>query len=273
MIFTKSTEDTSGENSDNNKNQDNNENDDDKDENEAGKDDVDDKNHKNNEDKNGSNDNNNGMNESSNSNSNKIGDDDASYSSSGTDSDQEGSEEDEDFVPANYIFASFMAYVLWGPFAIESEKLSLFSLDDEDKATFMSRSQRRKVTMKKNSEERENDRSAVRGFSTDQRINIQALNINKKRLEHQRNQTYLVGLSIQDAAMARQIESAEKRATIRCPVYNPRNMHWKICDDLIKTHNELVSSITSKTEALFSNENDEKDDDGDDTVGTFLNQP
>ena len=73
--------------------------------------------------------------------------------------------------------------------------------------------------------------------------------------------------------MARQIESAEKRATIRCPVYNPRNMHWKICDDLIKTHNELVSSITSKTEALFSNENDEKDDDGDDTVGTFLNQP
>ena len=96
-----------------------------------------------------------------------------------------------------------MAYVLWGPFAIESDKLSVFCLDDADKATFMSRSQRRKATIKKKAEEREKDRSTVRGFSTDQRINIQALNINKKRLEHQRNQTFLVGLSIQESAMSR----------------------------------------------------------------------
>ena len=166
-----------------------------------------------------------------------------------------------------------MAYVLWGPFAIDSEKLSVFCLDDAHKATVMSRSQRRKATIKKKAEERDNDRSTVRGFSTDQRINIQALNINKKRQEHQRNQILLVGLSIQESAMSRQIESAEKRATIRCPVYDPNNIHWKIVDDLIKDHSDLVKSISTKTVHLFNNEKDDKDDDGDNTVGAFLNQP
>ena len=166
-----------------------------------------------------------------------------------------------------------MAYVLWGPFAIESDKLSVFCLDDADKATVMSRSQRRKATIKKKAEERENDRSTVRGFSTDQRINIQALNINKKRLEHQRNQTFLVGLSIQESAMSRQIESAEKRATFRCPVYDPFDIHWKIVDELIKDHSDLVKSISTKTVQLFNNERDDKDNESENTVGAFLNQP
>ena len=42
-------------------------------------------------------------------------------------------------------------------------------------------------------------------------------------------------------------------------------MHWKIVDDLIKDHNELIQSIRTKKE--------DQDDDGDQAVGSFLNQP
>ena len=87
------------------------------------------------------------------------------------------------------------------------------------------------------------DRSAVRGFSTDQRISIKSLSINQKRLEHQNNQSYLVGMSITESAMAREIENGEKRATIRCPVYDSENVHWKRVDELILKHSELVKSI------------------------------
>ena len=40
--------------------------------------------------------------------------------------------------------------------------------------------------MKQNAIERESDRSEVRGFSTEQRINMQELKIIKKRLDHQK---------------------------------------------------------------------------------------
>ena len=66
---------------------------------------------------------------------NSIDGDHESHRSSGTDSDKESIEEDDDVMPSNYIFLSFMAYVLWDPFAIKSEKLSLFCLNDANKAT------------------------------------------------------------------------------------------------------------------------------------------
>ena len=54
------------------------------------------------------------------------------------------------------MFASFMAYVLWGPFANDSDKLPLLLLDDADKKTVMSRAQRRKGTVKQKAIEMDN---------------------------------------------------------------------------------------------------------------------
>ena len=204
--------------------------------------------------------------------------DDSSFSGSDTDSDSDGSNEksvdDENFVPSDYIFPSFMAYVLWGPFAEDKDKLSLFCTDDAPKAAVKSRAEKRKEALQLKKVERENDRSTVRGFSTDQRINIQALNISQKRLDHQRNQSFLVSLSIQESAMSRQVEAAEKRAMIRCPEYDATNMHWKVADNLANELSVLVKSISEKTEKLFSNSNTAGDEDEIEmTVGTFLNQP
>ena len=73
--------------------------------------------------------------------------------------------------------------------------------------------------------------------------------------------------------MSRKIEQAQNRATIRCLAHDSNNVHWKIVDDLIKKHNELVSSISSKTDELFNNETDAKDPDDDNDVDDFLKQP
>jgi hypothetical protein len=58
----------------------------------------------------------------------------------------------------------------------------LFCTDDAPKSVVHSRAQKRKMALQIKKDERENDRSAVRGFSTEQRINIEALNISKKNL-------------------------------------------------------------------------------------------
>jgi len=181
-----------------------------------------------------------------------------SHSESG-DSSNINSEEDDDYVPEEYIFPSFMAFVLWGPFAIDSEKLSLFCTDDAAKSTVASRAQKRKMALQLKKEERAGDRSAVRGFSTEQRINLEALDISKQKLQHQKNQSFLVSLAIQESAMARSIEALEKRAMIRCPEYDENNIHWKKADELSEEHQLLVKSIGEKTEKMFSSSKEVED--------------
>ena len=47
-----------------------------------------------------------------------------------SDSNEDGTydEDDEDYVPPDYIFNSYFAYCLWGPFATEEKQLPLFLL-------------------------------------------------------------------------------------------------------------------------------------------------
>ena len=107
-----------------------------------------------------------------------LNDEDGNESNSNNDSDLESggsdkqSEEDDDYVLEDYIFPSFMVYVLWGSFAIESNKLSLFCLDDAPKTAVMSRAAKRKAVLQNEKEERENDRSAICGLSTDQTLTL-----------------------------------------------------------------------------------------------------
>ena len=117
-----------------------------------------------------------------------------------------------------------------------------------------SQAQRRLNNKKNKDNDRINDIQASRGFLTDQRINIESMNINKKRLIHQQNETRLVGLSIQEAAIRNQIESAEARASQRCPKYNKKNMYWKRVDDLLEEQNEVVQTIKEHSHALITND-------------------
>ena len=48
-----------------------------------------------------------------------------------------------------------------------------------------------------------------------------------KRFEHQQNGKRLVGLSIYEAAIRNQTETAERRAEHRCTVHDESNTFWK----------------------------------------------
>jgi hypothetical protein len=69
------------------------------------------------------------------------------------------------------------------------------------------------------------------------------MNVNIRRLEHQKKETKLVGLSIQVNAIEKQIKSAESRALLRCPEYNKDNIYWQRVDALMQQETNCVLMI------------------------------
>ena len=69
------------------------------------------------------------------------------------------------------------------------------------------------------------------------------MNVNIRRLEHQKKETKLVGLSIQVSAIEKQIKSAERAALIRCPVYKENNVYWQRVDALMQQETNCVLMI------------------------------
>ena len=141
--------------------------------------------------------------------------------------------------------------------------------DDAPKSQVNSQAQKNVAKRNAKANDRANDTQGDRGFSTDQRISIESMNINKKRLIHQQNETRLVGLSIQEAAIRNQIESAESRASQRCPKYNKNNVYWKRVDNLLEEQNDVVEQIKEHSRALITND---VTDSFKPEVSEFLNQ-
>ena len=84
---------------------------------------------------------------------------------------------------------------------------------------------------------RRSDDVNERGFSTDQTIAMQNLDMQMKRsiVEQQRVKTeqheiLLIGLTSEDNMLSQQILLAEKMAEKRCPEYDETNIHWEKVD-------------------------------------------
>jgi hypothetical protein len=137
----------------------------------------------------------------------------------------------------------------------------------------MTQAMKRKARRALKKEERSNDVVSVRGYSTDQRISIENMNVNIRRLEHQKKEVKMVGLSIQEAAIGRQITAAENRAALRCPQYNKDNMYWRQVDILIQQQTECVVMMNKyNNEMLMEKDQSEVMKQGP-IVSSFLNQP
>ena len=105
----------------------------------------------------------------------------------------------------------------------------------------------------------------MRGFSTDQRIDIEKLNVQQRMLNDRRDETTIVALSIEESAIGRQLNVAEKRAEQRCPEYNATNIYWKRVDELIEDQQSVMDRIKSFNSTVdTSNQNTD--------VSKFLNQ-
>ena len=110
--------------------------------------------------------------------------------------------------------------------------------------------EKRKERREKKALERKNDSSAVRGFSTDQRITIESINVNKRTLQHLRTESQMVALGLQETAIRGQLTHAQSMAERQCPKYNKSNMFWKRADQLQQRHQETIDAIMQHTNAV-----------------------
>jgi len=55
----------------------------------------------------------------------------------------------------------------------------------------------------------------------------------------------MVALSLEQSAMTKLIEAAERRASQRCKEYDGENFYWKKVDDLLADQDKLMTKIRS----------------------------
>ena len=81
-------------------------------------------------------------------------------------------------------------------------------------------------------------------------------NLQKRSQEQLENESQLVALIAHESAMGRQIDAAERRATVRCKKYDDKNRFWMIVDQLMEEQAEVTRSIKHFNSNLnYSTEN------------------
>lgn len=55
----------------------------------------------------------------------------------------------------------------------------------------------------------------------------------------------MFNLAIEESALARQVETSETRAQLRCPEYDDNNMFWKKANAIIKKHEQVMDRISN----------------------------
>jgi len=149
------------------------------------------------------------------------------------------SDGEEPNVPSAYIFPSYFAFIAWGPFAPINERLEVLMTTDDKKVDRVTTASKKVNERKQKDNERVHDTSAERGFSTDQRISIEQLSVQKQSCIDRKNEALMFNLAIEESALARQVEVSETRAQLRCPEYDENNLFWKKANAIIQKH-ELV---------------------------------
>ena len=94
--------------------------------------------------------------------------------------DTNDSDNDSDGVLKDYLFPSYLAFIMCGPFAEIEDRLSPFLTDETGKSKVdATRAQKRIADKKAKPTDAEHDSSTIRGFSTSQRMEIESLNLQK----------------------------------------------------------------------------------------------
>ena len=168
-----------------------------------------------------------------------------------------------DNMPSSYIFPSFFIFMLWGPFAAPENRLSITLISDNGKKG-VSRKEQRSKDKEAKMIDLVNDTKNVRGFTTDQRIQIESLNLQKQDIVDRKKERSLVSCIAEESALGRQIESAERRAASRCPTYDANNVYWKRVDDLLMRQDKVINKIGNFID---------QDDEPISTISPFLNEP
>jgi hypothetical protein len=121
------------------------------------------------------------------------------------------------------------------------------TIDDAPKSCVKTQAQKRKERREKRNLERMKDTSAIRGFSTDQQITIELINVNKQTLKHLQDETQMVAFGLQESAIRAQLSQVQSMAERQCPKYDENNMFWQRVDSLQKRHGESIQTLMNLT--------------------------
>ena len=180
----------------------------------------------------------------------------------------EDSDEDTTDIPSEYLFPSFFVFVLYGPFVPPSDQLNINLIDNNAKKKGEgTRAELRANEAKEKAIDAENDTTSTRGFTTDQRIDIESLNMQKETMVDRKNEVAMVALSLEKSAMTELVDAAERRALLRCPEYDNTNPFWKKVDVLLEEQETFLGKIRKFNEQIMGNSASSF------TVSEFLNQP
>ena len=181
--------------------------------------------------------------------------------------DEDASESDTD-VPLDYLFPSFYVFVLYGPFVSPSNRLDINLVDNKGKKKGEgTRAELRKKEAADKKIDSSNDTQSARGFTTDQRIDIETLGLQKESMLDRKNEVAMVALSLEETSMSKLVEAAERRASQRCPKYNKTNVYWKKVDQLLIEQEELMTKIRLFNTSIM----DQKPSSV--SISEFLNEP
>ena len=107
------------------------------------------------------------------------------------------------------------------------------------------RAELRKRDAKEQQLDASHDTASQRGFSTEQCLEIESLDLQKQAMVERKNDSVLVGLSIEQCALKDQVEAAERRAASRCREYDPSNLYWRKVDLLLEDQDKLLEKLDS----------------------------
>ena len=158
-----------------------------------------------------------------------------------TDSDRDG---DDSSVHDDRVLASCFVLIAWGQFAPTSDRLETLMTSDDKKVPKSTTATRKASERENKDNERACGSSTVRGFSTDQRTNVEQLRVQKMSCIDRKNEKVVINLAIEESALVRQVETSEVRIKICCPTCKASNLFWKNADATSKKHDESMGIMS-----------------------------
>ena len=93
------------------------------------------------------------------------------------------------------------------------------------------------------------------------------MGVQRENMIDRNNEVAMVALTLEESAMSKLIEAAERRATQRCPEYNPDNPFWKKFDSLLVDQEKLMAKISGFNDSVLKRKTSIYE------VSEFLNSP
>ena len=185
------------------------------------------------------------------------------------DTDKVGSNEGNQLdIPNEWFFPGWFSFLSFGPFVPKEKRLSLLEISDASKVVTKSRAEKRKADKIEKDLKRRNNVMNDRGYNTDQMLQLQLINIQRNKETDISRESMLVGLSIQESALSRQIQQAEDRAICLCPddKQTHSSVHWKRVDALIKRQFEVMEKISEINEIGLNNQRNQQTTNNNDNI-------